>query len=39
MADLLVEGKLPQKGFVRQEECKLPDFLNNRFGRYYAKGI
>ncbi|HEV2563261.1 MAG TPA: saccharopine dehydrogenase C-terminal domain-containing protein [Rhizomicrobium sp.] len=39
MTDLLVEGKLPQKGFVRQEEAKLSDFLNNRFGRYYAKGI
>ena len=38
MCDLLVEGKLPQKGFVRQEEAKLSDFLSNRFGRYYAKG-
>ena len=36
--DLLVEGKLPQKGFVRQEEARLSDFPNNRFGRYYAKG-
>jgi saccharopine dehydrogenase-like NADP-dependent oxidoreductase len=36
MCDLLVTGKLPQKGFVRQEEAKLPDFLANRFGRYYA---
>ena len=32
MCDLLVEGKLPQKGFVRQEEAKLSDFLANRFG-------
>jgi len=39
MTDLLVEGKLPQKGFVRQEEAKLSDFLSNRFGRYYAKGL
>jgi len=39
MCDLLVEGKLPQKGFVRQEEATLPDFLGNRFGRYYARGI
>ncbi|HEY5238656.1 MAG TPA: saccharopine dehydrogenase C-terminal domain-containing protein [Rhizomicrobium sp.] len=38
MTDLLVEGKLPQYGFVRQEEAKLSDFLSNRFGRYYAKG-
>jgi saccharopine dehydrogenase-like NADP-dependent oxidoreductase len=39
MCDLLVQGKLPQKGFVRQEEAKLPDFLANRFGRYYARGM
>ncbi len=38
MTDLLVQGKLPQKGFVKQEEAKLSDFINNRFGRYYAKG-
>ena len=36
MCDLLTEGKLPQKGFVRQEEAHLADFLANRFGRYYA---
>ena len=36
MTDLLANGKLPQKGFVRQEECDLSDFLANRFGRYYA---
>jgi len=36
MCDLLVEGRLPQKGFVRQEECRLSDFLANRFGKYYA---
>lgn len=39
MCDLLVEGKLPQKGFVRQEEAKLADFVGNRFGRYYARGM
>ncbi|AZO54373.1 saccharopine dehydrogenase family protein [Mesorhizobium sp. M8A.F.Ca.ET.208.01.1.1] len=33
--DLLADGKLPQKGFVRQEEVALADFLNNRFGRVY----
>ena len=38
MCDLLVEGKLPQKGFVRQEQAKLSDFLANRFGRYYENG-
>jgi saccharopine dehydrogenase-like NADP-dependent oxidoreductase len=36
MVDLMVEGKLPSVGFVRQEECKLDDFLANRFGAQYA---
>lgn len=34
--DLLADGKLPQKGFVRQEEISLDDFLANRFGRAYG---
>lgn len=34
--DLLAEGKLPQKGFVRQEDIALADVLANRFGRVYA---
>ena len=34
--DLLAEGKLPQTGFVRQEDIAFPDFLANRFGRHYA---
>jgi saccharopine dehydrogenase-like NADP-dependent oxidoreductase len=34
--DLLAEGKLPQRGFVRQEEVPLEDFLHNRFGQVYA---
>jgi saccharopine dehydrogenase-like NADP-dependent oxidoreductase len=34
--DLLAEGKLPQRGFVRQEDVPLADFLHNRFGRVYA---
>ncbi|MCM2294004.1 saccharopine dehydrogenase family protein [Allorhizobium sp. BGMRC 0089] len=33
--DLLAAGKLPQKGFVRQEEIGLADFLANRFGHAY----
>ncbi|MCB5201035.1 saccharopine dehydrogenase family protein [Neorhizobium sp. T786] len=33
--DLLANGKLPAKGFVRQEEIALADFLSNRFGRVY----
>jgi saccharopine dehydrogenase-like NADP-dependent oxidoreductase len=35
--DLLAEGKLPQKGFVRQEDVSYDDFIHNRFGQYYAK--
>ena len=35
MCDLLVQGRLPQQGFVRQEEARLSDFLVNRFGRLY----
>lgn len=34
--DLLAEGALPQRGFVRQEEIALDKVLNNRFGQCYA---
>lgn len=34
--DLLHEGKLPQHGFVRNEDVSLEAFLANRFGRHYA---
>jgi saccharopine dehydrogenase-like NADP-dependent oxidoreductase len=37
MLDLLREGKLPGKGFVRQEDCKFHDFINNRFGANYEE--
>ena len=36
VVDLFREGKLPQQGFVRQEDVDLDAFLANRFGRYYA---
>ncbi|MGD9649955.1 MAG: saccharopine dehydrogenase C-terminal domain-containing protein [Dongiaceae bacterium] len=36
MVDLHAEGTLPQKGFVKQEDVTLEQFLNNRFGQYYA---
>ena len=36
LGDLHVAGKLPARGFVRQEEVPLADFLANRFGRAYA---
>jgi saccharopine dehydrogenase-like NADP-dependent oxidoreductase len=36
MVDLVREGALPGRGFVRQEDADLSRFLANRFGRYYA---
>lgn len=36
MLDLLTTQRLPQSGFVRQEDTKLSDFLANRFGNVYA---
>jgi saccharopine dehydrogenase-like NADP-dependent oxidoreductase len=38
MLDLLVQGVLPQQGFVRQEQVPLAAFLGNRFGAVYAPG-
>ena len=34
--DLLAEGHLPTRGFIRQEDIRLADVLANRFGRFYA---
>ncbi|MBK8977519.1 MAG: saccharopine dehydrogenase NADP-binding domain-containing protein [Planctomycetes bacterium] len=34
--DLLINGRLPDRGFVRQEQISYRDFVANRFGRYYA---
>jgi saccharopine dehydrogenase-like NADP-dependent oxidoreductase len=34
--DLLSEGTLPARGFVRQEDVPLDRFLRNRFGKVYA---
>lgn len=36
MVDLVMQGKLPKKGLIRQEQAKLDEFLSNRFGRFYA---
>jgi saccharopine dehydrogenase-like NADP-dependent oxidoreductase len=36
IVDLFFDGKLPRHGFIRQEQCDLGDFLENRFGRFYA---
>jgi len=35
MLDLLQTGKIPDRGFVRQESVNLEDFLANRFGKTY----
>jgi saccharopine dehydrogenase-like NADP-dependent oxidoreductase len=37
--DLFREGKLPQRGFVRQEQVSLGDFLKNRFGQLYQGAV
>jgi saccharopine dehydrogenase-like NADP-dependent oxidoreductase len=34
--DLHAAGRLPGRGFVRQEQVRLAQFLDNRFGRHYA---
>jgi saccharopine dehydrogenase-like NADP-dependent oxidoreductase len=34
--DLHLAGRLPDTGFIRQEQVSLDDFLANRFGRCYA---
>jgi saccharopine dehydrogenase-like NADP-dependent oxidoreductase len=36
MVDLMREGKLKKRGFLRQEDVSLETFLGNRFGRVYA---
>lgn len=38
VVDLFVDGKLPSSGFVRQEDVTFEDFIENRFGSYYATG-
>lgn len=35
--DMLANGALPQKGFIRQEDIAFDAFLANRFGRNYAQ--
>ena len=36
LLDLVLEGQLPQSGFICQESVELPQFLSNRFGSHYA---
>jgi saccharopine dehydrogenase-like NADP-dependent oxidoreductase len=35
--DMLADGSLPARGFVRQEDISLEKFLANRFGKAYAQ--
>jgi len=37
--DLHLSGRLPPRGFVRQEQVDFDRFLANRFGRYYDSRI
>lgn len=37
VVDLHVAGKLPNQGFVRQEQVSLSEFLANRFGQCYDR--
>jgi saccharopine dehydrogenase-like NADP-dependent oxidoreductase len=34
--DMLKDGKVPQKGFVKMEDVSYTDFIANRFGQQYA---
>ncbi len=36
--DLMRTGKLPAKGFIRQEDVSLDDFMATEFGSYFGKG-
>jgi saccharopine dehydrogenase-like NADP-dependent oxidoreductase len=36
MVDLHREGSLPHTGFIKQEQVRLEQFLQNRFGRHYS---
>ena len=36
MVDLLREGQLPQRGFIRQEDADYDAFIANRFGKVFA---
>ena len=36
--DLLARGRIPRRGFIRQEDIQLNSFLENRFGIYYRQG-
>lgn len=37
VVELFSQGKLPQSGFIRQEQVKLADFLATTYGQFYAE--
>ena len=37
--DLFIAGKIPNQGFIRQEQVLFDDFMNNRFGKLYVSNI
>jgi len=37
MIDLHGEGQLPAKGFIRQEQARLHDVMENRFGKVFVE--
>jgi saccharopine dehydrogenase-like NADP-dependent oxidoreductase len=39
MIDLFAAGRLRTRGFVRQEEVGLEEFLANRFGTFYDTSL
>ncbi len=39
MIDLFAAGRLGRRGFVRQEEVRLDEFLANRFGAFYDTSL
>jgi len=36
VVDMVAEGKLSNKGFIKQEEIDLSSFLDNRYGKYFV---
>ncbi|MGH8262038.1 MAG: hypothetical protein ACRET4_01050, partial [Steroidobacteraceae bacterium] len=38
VVDLVLERADHYHGFIAQEQFRLPEILDNRFGRYYAPG-
>ncbi len=37
--DLFIHGKLPTRGFLRQEQVDFEDFMANRFGRLFDSDL